>query len=269
MPSRLRSWLAPAPPATIDSITEPQLRRGTGFELAIVFGVTLGLSGLRSLISLADSLLAPQPLNQQSVAIAAPQAHATLLDLAAQLADVLQLACWGALGLYLLWRNGILLASIGLTRYRRGSDTLAGAGLAALIGIPGLGFYFLARMIGIDLNVQPSVLTDTWWRIPVLILAAVGNAWAEETLVVGYLITRLRQLGRRENTSLLISATLRGSYHLYQGFGGFIGNLIMGCVFGRWWQRTNRLWPLIVAHSLLDIVSFVGYALLRNHVSWL
>jgi membrane protease YdiL (CAAX protease family) len=43
----------------------------------------------------------------------------------------------------------------------------------------------------------------------------------------------------------------------------------MGLVFGRIWQRTNRLWVLIVAHTVLDIVSFVGYALLVNRLSWL
>ena len=79
----------------------------------------------------------------------------------------------------------------------------------------------------------------------------------------------MRQLGLRENTSLASAAVLRGSYHLYQGFGGFVGNLVMGLIFGRIWQRTNRLWPLIIAHTLLDVVAFVGYSLLRGHVSWL
>jgi membrane protease YdiL (CAAX protease family) len=37
---------------------------------------------------------------------------------------------------------------------------------------------------------------------------------------------------------------------------------VMGLVFGRVWQRTNRLWPLVGAHALIDIVAFVGYALL-------
>jgi len=97
----------------------------------------------------------------------------------------------------------------------------------------------------------------------------VANASAEELLVVGYLITRLRQLGSGEGGAVLASAVLRGSYHLYQGFGGFVGNLVMGLVFGRVWQRTNRLWALITAHSLIDVTAFVGYALLHSHVAWL
>jgi membrane protease YdiL (CAAX protease family) len=88
-------------------------------------------------------------------------------------------------------------------------------------------------------------------------------------LVVGYLLTRLRQLGMGENRALLVSAVVRGSYHLYQGFGGFVGNVVMGLVYGRVWQRTNRLWPLVLGHFLIDFVAFVGYAALSGLVSWL
>lgn len=265
MPPRIRAWVAPERPA----LENPTSRRAGIVELVIVFGITLGLSGLRSLISLIDSILKPVPLSHQTVAINTPQAKAGLLDLFAQLVGVFQLLAWGGLGVYLLWRNGILPRMIGLDRTRPRRDIAGGIGLTALIGIPGLALYFGARAIGISLNVAPSTLTDTWWRIPVLLLAAFGNAWAEETLVIGYLLTRLRQLRVRENTSLIGAAVLRGSYHLYQGWGGFIGNFLMGLVFGRVWQRANRLWPLVVAHALLDMFSFVGYALLAAHVSWL
>ena len=106
-------------------------------------------------------------------------------------------------------------------------------GLAALIGIPGLALYLAARSLGLNTTVVPSLLEDHWWRVPVLIISAVANAWAEEVLVVGYLLHGLRRLGVGENRALAISAALRGSYHLYQGFGGGLGNLLMGLVFGR------------------------------------
>jgi membrane protease YdiL (CAAX protease family) len=239
-------------------------------ELGIVFAVTLGASGLRSLISLLDSLLKPVPLKAQHVAINVPQATASLLDLAAQLVGVLQLLAWGGLGLYLLWRAGIGARRIGMDRTQPGRDVLWGLGLAAVIGIPGLAFYLGTRALGLNLTVLPSTLGDTWWRIPELIAAAAGNAWAEEVLVVGYLLTRLRQLGRGENTALLGSALLRGSYHLYQGFGAFLGNAVMGVIFSLVFLRTRRVAPLIVAHTLLDVVAFVGYALLpKAWFSWL
>ncbi|MCG8920894.1 CPBP family intramembrane metalloprotease [Lentzea sp. CC55] len=255
------------------TLTAPEIRtdekRGYQLELLIVFSMTLGLSGLRSLVRLVDSLLQPTPLNQQSVALNVPQARADLLDLVAQLLGVLQLAAWGGIGLYLLWRTGIKLKVIGLDGTRKLADSLGALGLAAIIGIPGLAFYFAAWTLGLNLAVQPSTLDNQWWMNVALVLAAAGNAWAEEVLVVGYLITRLRQLGWRQYTALVAAAVLRGSYHLYQGFGGFVGNLVMGLVFGYYWQRTKRLWPLVIAHTILDVVAFVGYAMLRGKVSWL
>ncbi|WP_139320840.1 CPBP family intramembrane glutamic endopeptidase [Saccharomonospora sp. CUA-673] len=238
-------------------------------ELVIVFTVTLGLSGARALLSLLDALLRSDTLSDQQVAINTPQATVEVIDLLRQLLGAVQLVAWGALGLYLLWRGGMKLAEIGLPRRPSRRDLLLSVGLTALIGTPGLLFYLGAWQAGLNLAVQPSTLEDTWWRPITLTLSAFGNGFAEEVLVVGYLITRLRQLGIGENTSLIISAVLRGSYHLYQGFGGFLGNVVMGLVFGRVWQRTGRLWPLIAAHTLLDVFAFVGYAALRDHVSWL
>ncbi|MGW5050794.1 CPBP family intramembrane glutamic endopeptidase [Actinokineospora sp. NPDC004072] len=260
------SWLRPRSPVPA---LDPAERGPIRVELVIVFAVTLGMAGLTSLLTLLDSLLAPVPIRDQTVAINVPLARAGLIDLAKQLLAALRLLAWGALGAYLLYRAGVKLAAVGLDGTRKGRDSAAGVGLAALIGLPGLAFYLAAHAAGANLAVAPSTLDDTWWRPIALVLLAIGNAWAEEVLVVGYLLTRLRHLGLSENASLLVSALVRGSYHLYQGFGGFIGNVVMGLVFGRVWQRTNRLWPLVIAHTLLDVVAFVGYALLRDRISWL
>ena len=269
MPDGLRSWFLPAAPRIPAVVEDPARRRLIVTEILVVLTVTIGLSALRSALSLIDSLMAPTPLADQQVALNAPAAAATLVDLALQLTRVLQLVGWGALGAYLLLRAGFAMRDIGLDARRPGRDALATVGLAAVIGIPGLGLYLIARAIGISLTIAPSTLGDTWWRVPVLIASAAANGWAEEIVMIGYLLTRLRQLGWSPNRSLVASALLRGSYHLYQGFGGFLGNFVMGLVFGRYWQRTNRLWPLVAAHTLIDVVAFTGYALLHGHVSWL
>ena len=234
----------------------PYTARSIRVELVIVFLVTLGMSGLSSLLSLVDSLLAAAPLASQTVSILVPQAQASFLDLLKQL--------------YLLWRSGVNLRTrLGLDLRKPWQDLGVGVLLAAVIGIPGLLFYLFAVQIGINLTVAPTTLNDVWWRLPVLILAAVENGFLEEVLVVGYLLTRLDQLKVTPWIAILISAVLRGSYHLYQGFGGFLGNAIMGVVFAYWFRRTRRLWPLVIAHSLLDITVFVGYSALRGVVSWL
>nr|WP_218888572.1 CPBP family intramembrane glutamic endopeptidase [Saccharopolyspora hordei] len=261
--------MTPARPGDPVVVTDRQERRAITVELVVVFAVTLGLSGVQSLLSLLDALLRPEPLADQHAAINVPRAGLGLLDMLQQLASTTRLIAWGALGVFLLWRGGIALWRVGLDRSRPWRDLLGGAGLAALIGIPGLGLYLTAHALGLSLTVQPSTLDEAWWRAPVLTLAAFGNSFAEEVLVVAYLLTRLRQLGWSENRALWASAVLRGSYHLYQGFGGFVGNVVMGLVYGRVWQRTNRLWPLVVGHALIDVVAFVGYAALRGRVGWL
>jgi membrane protease YdiL (CAAX protease family) len=108
-----------------------------------------------------------------------------------------------------------------------------------------------------------------WWRIPVLLLSAAQNGILEEVIVVGYLLTRLDKLGVKPVPAIVISACIRGSYHLYQGAGGFIGNATMGVIFAVLFKRWGRVTPLIIAHTLIDAVAFVGYAQLHGHVSWL
>jgi membrane protease YdiL (CAAX protease family) len=266
----LRGWVAPLRPSGAPPIeTDPRLRRLLLAELWVVFGITLGLSGLRSALSLAQSLLRPGPLSRQHVALNAPAAVNQYIDLGLQLAFVAQLVGWAALGAYLLARSDLPPRAVGLDGTRPGRDALLAVGLAALIGVPGLLLYLGAHALNLAVTVQPSTLTDTWWRLPVLVLSSAGNACAEEVLLTAYLLTQARRLGARENRALTCSALIRGCYHLYQGASGGLGNLVMGLVFGRVWQRTGRLWPLVGAHTLLDVIAFVGYALLGGHASWL
>jgi uncharacterized protein len=236
-------------------------------EIAVVLAVTFGLSAYTALLELIEGVLLG--LAGRTVALNPRRSPFDLIDLGLHLASVFQLLAWGALGLYLLWRSGIGPRQLGLGRPAWRGDVLGGLGLAALIGLPGLGFYLLARLLGLSAHVEPAELYDTWWRIPVLLGLAFANGWAEEIIVVGFLLTRLRELGRTPMAALVISSLLRGAYHLYQGYSAGLGNVVMGLVFGYVYLRTGRLWPLIIAHALIDAVAFVGYSLIAGHVSWL
>jgi membrane protease YdiL (CAAX protease family) len=244
-------------------------RRAIRIEILVVLVVTFGLSGASAALSLVESALAPGGIGGQSVALNPSRATQSTIDLLFQVLSVARLAGWGALGLYLLWRSGFGPRLIGLARIRLRRDIIPALALAAVIGLPGLGLYLIAHALGLSVTIVPSSLGDHWWRLPALIASAVANAVAEEVIVVAYLITRLRQLEWSPNRSLLASALLRGSYHLYQGLGGGLGNLVMGLIFGKFWQRTTRLWPLIVAHATIDSVAYIGYTILHGHVSWL
>ncbi len=249
-----------------DDLTDAQ-RRVVRIEIAVVLAVSFALSAYIAVLHLIESVLLG--LSGQTVALNPSRSPYALIDLGLNLANLFQLLAWGALAVYLLWRSGFSPTQIGLGRIRPRSDLAGGVGLTVLIGVPGLALYQIARMLGVNASVEPAELNDTWWRIPMLLLLAFGNGWAEEVIVVGFLLTRLRQLRINPWLALAISSLLRGAYHLYQGFGAGLGNVVMGMVFGYAWQRTGRLWPLIIAHTLIDAVAFVGYSLLAGQLDWL
>jgi membrane protease YdiL (CAAX protease family) len=239
-------------------------------EILLVFGVALGYSAVSAMIQFVGLLTAHKALAQQSATLNGSQAPGRpWLDLFLQLAGIAFALVPVLLAIHLLNRDGDAPRILGLRPRRPGFDLGAGAGLAALIGVPGLGLYLGARAIGVNATVVPDALPKVWWAIPVLLLSAAQNGLLEEVIVVGYLVTRLRQYGWSLPVVVIVSAVLRGSYHLYQGAGGFFGNAVMGVIFALFFIRYRRVVPLALAHFLIDSTAFVGYATLHNHLSFL
>ena len=258
-----------APPATPTPLGPPPpwLQR---WEIVAVLAVSLGASALYALLSFIGSLTAKQSLSHQTATLNGSLAPGRpLLDLFSQLLNITLSLAPVFLVFYLLARSGERPSSIGVDVREPGRDLARGAVLAAVIGGTGLGLYLIAFHTGVELNVVAESLPDIWWRFPVLLLSAAQNGIYEEVIVVGYLLSRLDKLGVKPGWAIAISATIRGSYHLYQGIGAFFGNAAMGVIFGLFYRRYGRVMPLIIAHTLIDAVTFVGYALLAGHVSWL
>ncbi|MET9595985.1 type II CAAX endopeptidase family protein [Streptomyces sp. NPDC006516] len=245
-------------------------RRTLRSETLLVLALSLGASGVSALISFIGSLTKPGGLKDQAATLNGSYAPGRpWLDLAWQMFGIASALVPVALVAHLLIREGAGLRTLGLDRTRPWPDLGRGTLVAAGIGSAGLAFYLVARAWGFNLTVVPESLPDVWWKFPVLILSAVQNSLVEEVIVVGYLLRRLGQLGWTPMAALVASSVLRGSYHLYQGIGGFIGNMVMGVVFVLLYRRWGRVGPLVVAHALLDIGAFVGYALLAGRVDWL
>nr|WP_217624313.1 CPBP family intramembrane glutamic endopeptidase [Streptomyces sp. TRM64462] len=239
-------------------------------ELLLVLALSLGASAVSSLISFIGSLTRPGGLKDQAATLNGSYAPGRpWLDLAWQLFGIATALVPVVLVAHLLLREGAGMRAIGFDRRRPWTDLGRGALVAAAIGSAGLAFYLVARASGANLTVVPEALPEVWWKYPVLVLSAIQNSVVEEVIVVGYLLRRLGQLGWSPMAALVTSSVLRGSYHLYQGIGGFIGNVVMGVVFVWLYRRWGRVGPLVVAHALLDIVAFVGYGLLAGHVDWL
>jgi len=255
------------------------VRRDAHTQLLLVLGVSLGASAISSVTQLVGRLTAPVALSAQVSVLHASQSSQSLLDLAYQLEGIVFALVPVALGLYLLSRLPVpaglaggwtgACRRIGFDGRRPVADLALGSLLALVIGVPGLGLYLLAHALGLTTTVDPGNLPANWWAIPVYLLSAAENATVEEVLVIGVTFVLLRRAGWGAGPILLAAAVLRGSYHLYQGPSAFWTNALLGLVFGLVYLRTRRVLPLVVAHTLIDAVAFVGYALLATRVGWL
>lgn len=239
--------------------------RRLSVEVWIVLGLSLGQSGVYAVVRLIDRLSREEKLSEQVATLNATISEREYLDLTYQMLSIAFGLVPVALALYLLSAPGrSALRRVGLELSRPWRDLTVGAGLALVIGVPGLGVYAVGRALDMNVTIAASGLDDYWWTVPLLVLSALQNAVLEEVVAVAYLMTRLRELGWQLPATIAASSLLRGSYHLYQGYGMAVGNMAMGAVFAWWYHRTGRVMPLVVAHALLDIVSFVGYALFKD-----
>jgi uncharacterized protein len=237
-------------------------RRRLTWEIWIVLAVTVGQSALYSVVSLVRRLLAPVPLGSQQTQVNPPRDDQALWDILYQLLSVFFGLALVALVVYLLWEpGGSALRRIGLDFTRFGGDAGRGILLAAVIGLPGLALYAAGRALGVTVAVVASPLDAAWWTVPLLVLAALRAGLTEEVIFIGYLFDRLRRFGWNWWAIILSTAALRGAYHAYQGIGAIVGNFAMGVVFGWCYKRWGRVMPLVIAHTVLDIVAFVGYPL--------
>ena len=269
MPSDANDGSAPLVGSTPSTLTRYERRR-IGVEIWILLGLSLGKSGVYAVVNIVARMTAGPALRDQSASLNTSQSPRPLLDLTYQVLSIAFALMPVALALYLLSARGKgTLARIGLNFARPVRDVGYGVALAAVVGIPGLGLYVAGRALGITVEVQAASLDSHWWTIPILVAAALQNGLLEEIIVVAYLTERLEDLRWGAVKIIITSSLLRGSYHLYQGYGPFLGNVAMGVLFAwfyqsRWGQR--RVMPLIIAHTLLDVVAFVGYALMPD--SW-
>jgi membrane protease YdiL (CAAX protease family) len=243
-------------------------------ETLLVLALSLGQSAWYSILRMVERLTRGTPLSGQTSSLnTSVTPDRPWLDLTYQLSDIAFGVVPALLAVLLMSRisppRGGVRRRLGLISPGWGQDVGSGLVIATFIGVPGLGLYVVSKELGFNTTVQAAGLHGAWWVVPVLILSAIMNAVLEETVMVGYLVTRWRQLGWNTALVVVLSALIRGTYHLYQGWGGFVGNIVMGAVLGLIYVRRGRLLPLIVAHAAIDVVAFLGYTFLVGRIPWL
>jgi len=216
--------------------------------------IVLSLSLLASAVYAIRDLLRA-PVNKSVIAHVITQAPAfvdQILPIVFALPPV-----W--LVFYLVRRSGEGTAAIGLDWRDPRRDLVRAVGLSVVVGALGIAAYVVAVRSGVNRFVVPIPPTGFWWTYPIIVLSAAQNALLEETVVLGYLVTRLRQIGWSGPVAVVASSLLRGSYHLYQGWGGFLANFGLGLFFGWLYLKWRRAWPMVLAHTLIDVGAGVLY----------
>jgi membrane protease YdiL (CAAX protease family) len=236
---------------------QPTVDRGTlREEIVVVLMLSLLASAVYAVIDLLSAPIA-------GVYVAAANQSS---EFAKQIAGFVFGLAPVYLVVHLVRRSGEGARGIGLDAARPRQDLGRGVVLFMIVGIAGIGVYLASVALGVNRFVVPVPPLGHWWTLPALVLNAAEAALKEEVIVVAYLVTRLGQLGWSDRRSVAASGLLRGAYHLYQGFGAFTGNLLMGLLFAWIFSRTRRAWPFVVAHFLLDVGAGVGFILFREHL---
>ncbi len=230
-------------------------------EILLVLGVSLGVSSAYAIVNLIDFSTRTKSLSDQSVGLNNSLNDRQVFDFLYQFLGIAFDLVPVALVIYILWQAvSPHLARLGVDFRKPWQDVGLGATLAVVIGAGGIGVYLGARALHLAVSISTDGIPGYWWAIPILLLSALRAALQEEFIVIGYLYARLRELGWSKWTIILSTAAFRGSYHLYQGYGGFVGNFLMGVIFGWLYTRYGRLLPFVVAHFLIDAATFVGYS---------
>jgi len=81
----------------------------------------------------------------------------------------------------------------------------------------------------------------------------VVNPVFEEIIVRAFLISETLALTGSAAIAILFSVLLQTSYHLYQGVPYALAVGVVFLIFSVYYARTHRIWPVIIAHFIMDL----------------
>jgi membrane protease YdiL (CAAX protease family) len=221
------SALSPAPERSTE-------RRATAFELALVLGLPTAVFLPASIRVLAH--------HAGRVAFTDSELESTL---------IVEAAVAGLLLPYLRrrgWRPGAAAGAPEPWDALRGS--LLWLGCMTAYSLAFFVLYIVAPHMAAELQARPLSGSVS---VPVAVAASVLNPLFEEFLWLGYAIPALgSRLGLR--AACVVSILLRVAVHVYQGPMAIVGILPIGACLTWYYARTRRLWPVVVAHVIVDAI---------------
>lgn len=162
-----------------------------------------------------------------------------------------ELVC-GTLALLLLRARGWTLSTLGLRITM--PQTIGGLVLLMGSNLVITTFYLVVRdASGIDLDKVTSFEATLTW--PVLIGFILVNPLYDELFLVAYNLEAAKPHGAA--FAITFSAGIRFLCHLEHGPIAAVTILPLGLIFAAVYWRWRVVWPLIVAHAVMDFVGMV------------
>jgi uncharacterized protein len=157
----------------------------------------------------------------------------------------------------LLWLRGWTTDRLGLQSHWM--DGLHGAALA-------VAAYLAIVLVVVALNtlvpqlaqaaakLDPLPKVLSLWIIAALVLV---DSFCEEFFLTGYIISALKEKAG-ESVAVNVSVGIRLLCQIHQGVFAVVV-IPIGLIFGYWYARTGRLWPVMVGHAALNLVLLLPY----------
>ncbi len=237
-PARPHWWsVQPPPPSTPISAGRAYLEVLAVFAAFFAAGIIAG----------AETFARAYPAPSGSWAVFVP---ATVTEVATAALAV-------AVTVLLSARRGITPRSLGFGLPRNADGTAGGwpafrMAAWALVAL-NAGSVITGQLAGGHHLVQPAHQHAAYLLYSTAASLAAGVV--EETVVLAFAVTTLRQAGRPLAEIVLVALVLRCSYHDYYGIG-VVGIAVWAAAFIWLFLRTGSIVPLIIVHFLWDAVIF-------------
>lgn len=172
-------------------------------------------------------------------------------------------------------QGGLLIVVVAILLARRGQSWRHIGLIAPRVADVPRGILAFAACLGLNMvlvyglhSVSPEIVEAHSERLGIIarqltsgvslagllvMLAFVGIY--EELFARGFLLQRCRVVLGGTWLPVLVSSLLFGLGHVYQGWLGVAQTMMIGIVLAVLTLRWGTLWPAIIAHALLDIVS--------------
>jgi membrane protease YdiL (CAAX protease family) len=164
-----------------------------------------------------------------------------------------------ALLLVLLRFRGWTAASVGLRPTLR--DPIVGLGLAVVTLLSFVVVFPVAAALvpGAQLGPKGGFFSGDL-SLQTVIAVSMVNPVFEELFVGAYVITSLTRQGVSTGLAVAVGTGIRILYHLYLGVVvAALGLIPLGLIFGYYFARRRRLWPIVVAHAIIDFLTLGGF----------